>query len=204
MKLIGSLTSPYVRKTRIMFAEKQLEYEWLAENVWAADTKIQHSNPLGKVPCLIRDDGTPLYDSRVICQYLDLHPPAHSLIPDDPATRIEVLRWEALADGILDAGVLIYLEQTRREASQRSADWVARQRSKVEQGLNVAAKDLGERSFCIGERLTLADIAVGAALGWLAFRVPDINWRQTHPALGTYYDKLMTRASFRDTAPRTA
>ena len=114
MKLIGSLTSPYVRKARIMLAEKQIEYDWLTENVWAADTRIQDSNPLGKVPCLIRDDGTALYDSRVICQYLDLQPPAHSLIPDDPGTRIEVLRWEALADGILDAGVLVYLEQKQR------------------------------------------------------------------------------------------
>ena len=203
MKLIGSLSSPYARKARIVLAEKQIEYEWLTENVWAADTTIQNSNPLGKVPCLIRDDGTALYDSRVICQYLDLQPPVHSLIPDEPATRIEVLRWEALADGVLDAGVLIRLEQTQREASQRNAKWVARQRGKVEQGLNVIAKDLGMHSFCVGNQLTLADVAVGAALGWLEFRVPEINWRQTHPVLGDYYDALMTRASFRDSAPKT-
>lgn len=200
MKLIGSLSSPYVRKVRIALAEKQLDYQWIAEDVWAADTTIRRSNPLGKVPCLILEDGAALYDSRVICQYLDLQPPADSLIP--AARRIEVLRWEALADGILDAGVLMRLEQTQREASQRSEKWVSRQYAKVEQGLTAVAQDI-EGRWCVAERLTLADIAVGAALGWLAFRLPEIGWREQHPQLGRYYDALMTRKSFRDSAPGT-
>ena len=203
MKLIGSLSSPYVRKVRIMLAEKQLTCDWLPEDVWAADTTIQRSNPLGKVPCLLRDDGRALYDSRVICQYLDLQPPAHSLIPAADAPRIEVLRWEALADGVLDAGVLIRLEHTQREAPQRSDQWLARQRGKVAQGLAVIAADLGGRSWCVGEQLTLADVAVGATLGWLSFRLPEIAWRTRHPELGRYYDALMTRPSFQDTAPGT-
>lgn len=203
MKLIGSLSSPYVRKVRIVLAEKQLACDWLPEDVWSADTTIQHSNPLGKVPCLLRDDGRALYDSRVICQYLNLQSPAHSLIPDADTQRIEVLRWEALADGVLDAGVLIRLEHTQREAAQRSDKWLARQRGKVDQGLAVIAGDLGDRNWCVGERLTLADIAVGAALGWLSFRLPEIAWRTRHPELGRYYDALMTRPSFQDTAPGT-
>ncbi|HEX6549902.1 MAG TPA: glutathione S-transferase N-terminal domain-containing protein [Gammaproteobacteria bacterium] len=201
MKLIGSLSSPYVRKVRILLAEKHLVCEWLPEDVWSAATTIQRSNPLGKVPCLLRDDAGPLYDSRVICQYLDLQPPAHSLIPAADAPRIEVLRWEALADGVLDAGVLIRLEHTQRDAAQRSDKWLTRQRGKVDQGLAVIAADLGGRSWCVGERLTLADVAVGAALGWLSFRLPEIAWRTRHPELGRYYDALMMRPSFQDTAP---
>lgn len=203
MKLIGSFGSPYVRKVRIVMAEKRLIYDWLAEDVWATDTTIQQSNPLGKVPCLLRDDGTALYDSRVICQYLDLQPPAHVLIPDPADRRIEVLRWEALADGVLDAGVLIRLEQTQRDVAQRSEKWVTRQRGKVEQGLAVIAQELADRDWCVGGGLTLADIAVGAALGWLQFRLPEIAWRDSHPELGRYYDALMNRKSFRDTSPGT-
>jgi glutathione S-transferase len=203
VRLIGSLSSPYVRKVRIVLSEKQLEYDWIAEDVWAADTTIQVNNPLGKVPCLILEDGSALYDSRVICQYLDLQPPANALIPDAVDRRIEVLRWEALADGVLDAGVLIRLEHTQRDAAQRSEKWVMRQRGKVEQGLAIIARDLAERDWCVGGGLTLADIAVGAALGWLQFRLPEIAWRTRHPQLGDYYDRLMMRQTFRDTAPGT-
>lgn len=202
MQLIGSLSSPYVRKVRIALAEKRLDYQWLTQDVWSADTTIQETNPLGKVPCLIRNDGKPLYDSRVICQYLDLQPPTHSLIPEAAGPRIEVLRWEALADGVLDAGVLVRLEHTQREAAERSDKWIARQRGKVEQGLSVIEKDLGGRNWCVGERLTLADISVGVALGWLAFRLPEIAWRNDYPGLGDYYDNLMARAPFKETAPR--
>jgi glutathione S-transferase len=201
MQLIGSLSSPYVRKVRIVLAEKQTKYEWLAEDVWSANSTIQRSNPLGKVPCLILEGGNALYDSRVICQYLDSQPPAHSLIPETLAKRIDVLRWEALTDGVLDAGVLIRLEQTQRDAPQRSDRWVARQRGKVNAGLDVMAEQLGGRDWCVSERLTLADIAVGAALGWLEFRLPELAWRAHHPQLGRYYDRLMTRPSFRETAP---
>jgi glutathione S-transferase len=203
MKLIGSPSSPYARKVRIVLAEKQLDSDWVAEDVWSADSTIQQSNPLGKVPCLLLDDGRALYDSRVICQYLDLQPPVHALIPEAAGPRIEVLRWEALADGVLDAGVLMRLEQTQRDAAQRSDKWVARQRSKVERGLAVMERDLGGRHWCVNERLTLADVAVGSALGWLEFRLPQIEWRGAHPQLSRYYDGLMTRKSFQDTAPRT-
>ncbi|HEX5340664.1 MAG TPA: glutathione S-transferase [Gammaproteobacteria bacterium] len=202
MQLIGSYSSPYVRKVRVMLAEKAIEYTFVPEDVWSADTAIHKTNPLGKVPCLILDDGSALYDSRVICQYLDLQAAAHSLIPSVPERRIATLRWEALADGILDAGVLMRLEQTQRDAAQRSAKWLARQRAKVEQGLAVAAQDLAVRRWCVGEQLTLADIAVGCALGWLAFRLPELDWRATHPVLNQYYDRLMARQSFSDTAPR--
>src|SRR5574340_1475730 len=153
MQLIGSHSSPYVRKVRVLLAEKAIECPLVLEDVWAADSKIQQSNPLGKVPCLILDDGKSLYDSRVICEYLDSLPPAHTLIPASGAERIEVLRWQALADGVLDAGVLIRLEYTQRQPQERSEKWLTRQRGKVTAGLAVMAKALNVHEWCAGARL---------------------------------------------------
>lgn len=202
MQLIGSLTSPYMRKVRVLIAEKAIDCPLTLEDVWAADTRIQQTNPLGKVPCLMLDDGYVLYDSRVICQYLDALPPAHSLIPAAGRERIEVLRWEALADGVLDAGVLLRLEQTQREPHERSSKWLTRQRAKVDAGLTTMAHDLNGREWCNGARFTLADIALGSALGWLVFRLPEIAWRKQFPNLAGYYATLMTRRSFADSAPK--
>lgn len=202
MQLVASLSSPYARKVRILLAEKALNCPLRLEDVWTPDTKIQQLNPLGKVPCLILDDGSALYDSRVICQYLDSLPPANTLIPAASREHIEVLRWEALADGVLDAGVLIRLEQTLRDARERSEKWLTRQQSKVAASLEVMERELGSNEWCEGARFTLADISVGCALGWLAFRLPEIDWRPEHPDLAKHYDKLMTRRSFADTAPK--
>jgi len=202
MKLIGSLSSPYVRKVRVVLAEKTITCQLLLEDVWAADTKIQHSNPLGKVPCLVRDDGGALYDSRVICEYLDSFPPADSLIPSPLADRIETCRWEALADGVLEAGVLMRLEHTQREPAQRSEKWLARQRGKVMAGLEVMDKDMGDKEWCVAGRFTLADIALGCALGWLAFRLPELEWHKAHTRLGRHVDRLSLRPSFANTVPR--
>lgn len=201
MQLIGSLSSPFVRKVRALLAEKAIECPLVLEDVWDADTRIQQRNPLGKVPYLILDDGRALYDSRVICAYLDLLPPANSLIPEG-AERIEVLRWQALADGVLDAGVLMRLEDTQRTPPERSEKWLLRQRGKVKAGLETMARDLGDKEWCAGARFTLADIAVGCALGWLAFRLPEIDWCTQHPNLERHYAKLMTRCSFSDSAPK--
>jgi glutathione S-transferase len=201
VKLIGSLSSPYVRKVRVALAEKTIEYESVLEDVWAADTRIQHSNPLGKVPCLILDDGKALYDSRVICEYLDSFQPANSLIPSSLAERIQTRRWEALADGILDAGVLVRLEHTQRGPAERSEKWLARQRGKVVTGLEVMEKDLGTNDWCVAGRFTLADIALGCALGWIAFRLSDMDWHSNHPHLGRHFERLSRRPSFASTVP---
>lgn len=202
MQLIGSLSSPYVRKVRVLIAEKGLDCPLVLEDVWAAETKIQQSNPLGKVPCLILQDDTALYDSRVICEYLDSLPPAHTLIPSAGDERIAVLRWQALADGVLDAGVLMRLENTQREPRERSAKWLARQRGKVTTGVETMAQQLDDREWCAGARFTLADIAVGCVLGWLSFRLPEIDWRTAHLNLARHYAKLMTRRSFVDSTPK--
>lgn len=202
MKLIGSLASPYVRKVRIAMAEKKLDYDFVLEDVWAADTTIQESNPLGKVPCLIMEDGGAMFDSRVIVEYLDTLTPVGKLIPPNGRERAEVKCWEALADGVADAGVLIRLEKTQRPQAQQSPAWIMRQTAKVRAGLTALATGLGDKPFCAGNHYTLADVSAGCTLGWLAFRFPEIDWRADHPNLAKLYEKLSERVSFKDTAPQ--
>ena len=203
MKLIGSAASPYVRKVRVVLAEKRLDYQFVIEDVWAADTTIAHSNPLGKVPCLIMEGGDAMFDSRVIVEYLDTLSPVGKLIPQQGRERAEVKTWEALADGVMDAGVLWRLEATwsGRGDGERSTTWIERQRAKVEGGITAMAKGLGDKPFCSGIHLSLSDIAVGCALGWLEFRFPEVPWRAAHPNLARLQDKLMHRQSFIDTQP---
>jgi glutathione S-transferase len=201
MKLIGSVTSPYVRKVRVVLAEKKLDYTFELENVWTAETRIHESNPLGKVPCLVMEDGSSLYDSRVIAEYLDTLTPVCKLLPPNGRDRADVKVWEALADGVLDAAVLVRLEKTLRPAEQQSGAWIERQLVKVRAGLQVMSDNLGDAPFCRGNHYTLADVAVGCALGWLSFRFPEIGWRADYPNLARLFDKLSERASFKDTVP---
>lgn len=203
MKLIGAISSPYVRKVRIVMAEKKLDYDFVPEDVWAADTTIAQSNPLGKVPCLVMEGGEALFDSRVIVEYLDTLSPVGKLIPPVGRERAEVKTWEALADGVLDAAVLARLEANwaGRKKGERSQAWIDRQLAKVNASLKAMSQGLGDKPFCAGIYLSLADIAVGCALGYLEFRFPDIDWRGAYPNLGKLYDKLMTRSSFTDTRP---
>jgi glutathione S-transferase len=201
MKLIGSVTSAYVRKARVVLAEKKLDYQFELENVWAPETNIASSNPLGKVPCLVMEDGSTMYDSRVIAEYLDTLTPVCKLLPANSRDRANVKVWEALADGVLDAAVLAFLERTWRPAEQQSQAWFDRQMGKVHGGLAVMSENLGEQPFCMGIHYTLADVAVGCTLGWLAFRFPDIAWRDTYPNLARLFDKLSERPSFKDTVP---
>ena len=203
MKLIGSTTSPYVRKVRIVMAEKKLDYQFVLDNVWSADTRIAASNPLGKVPCLVMEGGEAVFDSRVIVEYLDTLSPVGKLIPSTGRERAEVKTWEALADGLLDAAILVRLENTfeGRKPSERSQAWIDRQMDKVHASLKAMAQGLGDKPFCSGIHLSLSDIAVGCALGWLEFRFPEIGWRAEYPNLAKLMDKLAQRASFADTKP---
>ncbi len=200
MKLIGTTTSPYVRKTRIVLAEKKIEYEFVLDSPWEEGTGVPNFNPLGKVPILVLDDDSTLFDSRVICEYLDNAAPNNRLLPQANRERTQVKRWEALADGICDAAANIVLEN-RRKPTQRSKDWVTRQRDKVERGVHMMSGDLADATWCHGNGLTLADIATGVALGYLSFRLADFDWRSLYPNLAKLHDKLMQRAAFADTAP---
>ena len=202
MKLIGSLSSPYVRKVRIVMAEKKLDFQLVTEDVWGQDD-ILKSNPLGKVPCLVMEGSEAVFDSRVIVEYLDTLSPVGKLIPPSGRERIEVRTWEALADGLLDASILARLEATwsGRTAAQRSQAWIDRQMSRVHAALQAMSQGLGEKPWCTGIHFTLADVAVGCALGYLDYRFAYIDWRAAHPNLHKLCDKLSARQSFIDSAP---
>jgi glutathione S-transferase len=205
MKLIGSPTSPYVRKVRVVMAEKKLDFQLLNEDPWHADVVLK-SNPLGKVPCLVMEGGEAVFDSRVIVEYLDTLSPVGKLIPPSGRERIEVRTWEALGDGLLDAAILARLEATwaGRTPEQRSQAWIDRQMSRVETTLKAMSQGLGEKPWCHGNSFTLADIAVGCALGYLDFRFGHIAWREMYPNLHKLHDKLAARPSFIDSAPPAA
>lgn len=206
MKLIGSRTSPYVRKVRIVLAEKKIEYKFIEENVWDPATHIQESNPLGKVPCLVMEDGSAIYDSRVIVEYLDTLTPVGKLIPAAGRERAEVRTWEALADGTNDAASAARLEQTwpGRTEAQRSQAWIDRQFGKINAAIKAMAAGLGDAPWMCGNHFSLADIAVGTALGYVEFRFPDMAWKQDYPNLSKLYAKLEQRPSFQDTEPPMA
>ncbi len=205
MKLIGSTTSPYVRKVRIVMSEKKLDYQFVLEDVWAADTQMARFNPLGKVPCLVMEGGEAVFDSRVIVEYLDTLSPVGKLIPSGGRERAEVKTWEALADGLLDAAILARMEDiwTLRPAEQRSQAWIDRQLSKIDLALKAMAQGLGDKPFCSGIHFSLSDVAVGCALGYLDFRFPAVGWRAAHPNLAKLVEKLATRQSFIDSLPPT-
>ena len=200
MKLVASRTSPYARKIFVVMAEKRIDVEFVEENVWAADTKVTLYNPLTKVPVLLLDDGISLYDSRVIAEFLDGVTPVSRLIPEGGRERALVKRWEALGDGIADAGIMIRLERQRPHA-QQGQDWIIRQIAKVESGIAAAARELGDRDYCHGLSVSLGDISLACALLWLEFRLPEFAWRQNHPNLKAWIERLESRPSFAETKP---
>ena len=178
MKLIGTPTSPYTRKARVVLARKTIDYEFVIDNPGDAATRVPDFNPLGKIPVLVLDDDTTLFDSRVIVEYLDNASPVGRLIPEDTRQRIQARRWEALADGCTDAAVAIVMEK-RRPAENQSAEWIARQQGKVDRALKAMSEELGSNTWCSGEHYNLSDIAVGCTLGFLDLRLPDSELAQT-------------------------
>jgi len=203
MKLYTAPTSPYARKVRIVLVEKKIECEYVDANPYDAQTTVPEVNPLGKIPVLVLDDGSTLYDSRVIVGYLDTVTPVSRLIPGPSRQRIAVRRWEALADGVCDAALTI-VRETKRPAQQQSSEWIAHQTLKIRRGVAELSNDLGNRAWCSGDSYTLADIATGCALGYLDLRHPAIDWRTEFPNLLRLADKLAKRASFAETVPPKA
>lgn len=200
MKLIASLTSPFARKVRIVLAEKKIDCPLELDMPWEADSKVSEYNPLGKVPVLLMDDGSSLFDSRVIVEYLDSISPVARLFPQTRHQLIEARRWEALADGICDAAANIVIEQ-RRPASLQSPDWINRQQDKINRGIKALSAELGERNWCCAETYGIADISVGCCLGYLDFRFQELNWREGYPNLALLAEKLAQKTSFNDTLP---
>jgi glutathione S-transferase len=201
MKLLGVHPSPFTRKVRIVLAEKKIDYDFVIASPQAEPSLVCTHNPLGKVPVLVLEDESAVYDSRVIVEFLDNVSPFSRLIPPGNRERIEVCRWEALADGVVDAAVLVRYENQRKKG-ERSAAWIERQMGKMRAGIDAMDLELGDKSFCAGNSYTLADIAVGVCLGYLDFRFPQPGWRDSHPNLARLEAKLAERQSFIDTVPR--
>ncbi|MDP2265765.1 MAG: glutathione S-transferase N-terminal domain-containing protein [Thiobacillus sp.] len=200
MKLVSSLTSPFGRKARIVLLEKKIPCQLQVENPWLPDSVVATINPLGKVPVLVLEDGVSVFDSRVIVEYLDHISPVGHLIPSEPKSRMVVHGVEALADGVTDAAVLIFLER-KRPLEQQSADWLSLQNKTLFSGLEALSEALGEKPWFLGNSMTLADVACGCMLGYLDFRFSEIDWRSAHPNLVKLADKLATRPSFIETVP---
>ena len=199
MKLLASPASPYTRKVRVVLAEKKIDFDMELVDVAPAVNPVNPYNPLGKIPTLALDDGTALYDSRVIVDFLDSVSPISRLIPETTRDRVAVRRWEALADGVLDAGILWRYESVRDKAEQ-SKSWQHKQIARMQRGMEQISKEIG--AFCHGDRYSLADIAVGCCMGWLDFRKPgEVDWAKEYPGIERHYRKLMERAAFADTVP---
>jgi glutathione S-transferase len=208
MKLRYSATSPYVRKVMIVIHERGLSDRIALEKTdpWSPATDLPHDNPLGKVPALMLADGTALFDSPVIIEYLDMLTSSESglvgngsLLPAAGPDRWTALRFQALADGICDAAILRRLEGNRPE-QLRSADWMERQRAAVARSVDVLEADAAK----LGERFTIGSVAVLAALGYLDFRFGHEDWRPGHTALSAWFDRESKRESFIRTAPPAA
>jgi glutathione S-transferase len=191
-----------VRKIRVLLAEKKLDYDFVLENPWDPATRVPDANPLGKVPAFVSGEGEVLFDSPVIAEYVDTLA-APRFIPAAGIERVRAKRDEALGDGIADAGITIFLERKREGARQDEA-WMARQRGKVDAGIAMLARDLGEQRFLRGSELSLGDVACGCALFWVDFRMPEVNWRATHANLKAWAERLEARPSFTETRPQLA
>lgn len=203
MKLLGSLNNPFVRKVRIVLAEKKLNVQLDVEDAPTGSISVRTYNPLGKTPCLVMEDDAALFDSRVIVEYLDTLSPVGRLIPPSGRERAAAKGWEALADGLLDACRTIQEERARPEAL-RSEDIVARQIETVHAALEVMNQQLGEQTFCMGVNFSLADIAVGCALCHLDQEFPELDWRASHANLLRLHEKLLARPSFAENLQQSA
>ncbi len=201
MKLLGTTTSPYVRKVRIVLSEKKIDYTFLLEDLGAPDSTLSRFNPLGKVPCLLMEDGKTLYDSSVIVEYLDTITPVGKLLPPGGRARADVKCWEALANGVMEAAILVRLEETKRPEPLRSDAWVQHHLGKVHAGLKAMSEQLGDKTYCHDNTYSLADIAVGCALGWLSFRFGQIGWQKDYENLARLFERLSGRPSFQETIP---
>jgi glutathione S-transferase len=200
MKLLYSLTSPYARKVRIVAAEKRISIDLVQVVLSEPGCPVQQYNPLGKIPVLVLDDGDSLYDSSVIVDYLDQRTPISHLIPQETKQKFQVKRWESLSDGICDSAVAVMLEN-RRQENLRDPAWIAKQMMKVGSGLEFLNVDLGENEFCVADKFSLADIALGCLIGYLNLRFVELDIAKNYANLDRHFQSMMARASFQETAP---
>jgi glutathione S-transferase len=200
MRLIVATPSPFARKARIAMLEKGIPFDVVIDNPWNPGAQAPEFNPLGKIPVLLTDDGHTVFDSKVIIEYLEATHSGTALLPRIPMARVAAKQIEALADGVCDAVVLIVLERARPHALQ-STDWITRQVAKVEAGVAQAAQALQGAEYFVGDRFSVADIAIGCMLGYLDLRLPEFEWRARQPGLMPFHERMMARESFKQTLP---
>ncbi|HJS86823.1 MAG TPA: glutathione S-transferase N-terminal domain-containing protein [Acetobacteraceae bacterium] len=200
MRLISATPSPYARKVRIALAEKAIPFELLTEVPWNNDTSLPRHNPLEKLPVLILEDGSTVYESSYILEWLERKYPTPALMPRDDDGWLAARKCLVLADGVCDAFLLVFFERRRPEAHQ-SAPWLARQMRKIDGGLAEMARIVGGQDYAVANRFTLADVGFGSVLGYFDVRFPELDWRGRHPNLERYFGALSQRDSFRGTVP---
>lgn len=202
MTLFHNPASPYVRKVMVLLHETgQLERVALQASQLTPvnpDAVLNLDNPLGKIPALRLADGNVLYDSRVILDYLDQQHVGNPLIPRDGSARWRRLTLAALADGIMDAAVLIRYETALRAPEKHWEQWLDGQREKIRRALAVLEADAIAELAC---HFDVAAISVACALGYLDFRHPDLKWREDQPRLAAWYAEVSQRASLLTTQP---
>jgi len=200
MKLIIATPSPFARKVRVALREKNMDFQEQIDVPWNPEAVAGEFNPLGKIPALILDNGSTVFDSSVIVEYLETLGYEPPLIPKNADQRFRVRQIEVLADGISDALVLIVLEKHRPQ-ELHSGDWIERQQAKIDGGLAALSQQLGDAEYFVGERLTVADIAAGCALGYLDLRLSNYNWRNKAGNLKRFKATIDQRPSFQETFP---
>ena len=199
MKLLGTNTSPYVRKVRLVLLEKNIPHTYIVDAPNDPGSQVARVNPLGRIPALILDDETCVYDSTVIAEYVDTLNDTPKLIPrHEPLARMRVKRWEALADGIMDSAIVVRNERTRPSEKQET-EIIAQHSEAVRRALAQAARQLGKQEWCEGNAITLADLALASALVYLDLRLPELGWRALHPELAAWFARMNDRPSMRAT-----
>lgn len=197
MKLLGTNTSPYVRKVRLILLEKEIQHEYIIDPPREPGSQVTRVNPLGRIPALILDDGTCVYDSPVITEYADSLNDTPILIPrDDALARMRVKRWEALADGIMDSAVAVRTESIR-PVEKQGVGILTLHNIAITRALAYASEQLRQREWCEGSALTLADLALASALIYLDLRQPERDWHTAHSNLSAWFSRVSARDSVR-------
>lgn len=198
IQLISATPSPYARKVRIVLIEKGIPFDLITEVPWDSTTKTPQFNPLEKLPVLILEDGSSVYESHHILEYIEAKLPGLPMLSNNVDERLFAKEVEVVADGMCDALVLSFFEKQREH---QSTEWTARQMRKVDGGFRALAEWVENKQFLVGDRFGLADVAAGSVCGYVDVRWPEYPWRSRYPSLAKYVDGLNERQSFKDTVP---
>ena len=202
MKLIIATPSPFARKVRVALLEKNISYEEIIDIPWNLNTKTNGINPLGKIPILLLKDQEPMFDSKVINQYLDYLEPNPLLYPRSFQENISARLLETVADGICDSVVLVFLENSRNK-DLRSKNWIKRQEKKIFEGVEYLSNYLKEKQFFVGNSFSIADISCFSCLEYIDLRFPKFEWKNRYKNLNKYWNIHKIRDSFKKTKPKT-